>query len=81
MKNSVKVNFTLPEELNEMLKAQISDRKRSAFVAEAIRERLKRIEQEKLRDLLIEGYQARREEDAQINAEWEAITLESWPEE
>lgn len=35
----------------------------------------------KLRDkLLIEGYKAGREEGRKINKEWEAITLENWPE-
>ena len=29
---------------------------------------------------LDEGYAAGREEDAQLNREWEAATLESWPE-
>ncbi|GFP28961.1 hypothetical protein HKBW3S33_02377, partial [Candidatus Hakubella thermalkaliphila] len=31
-----------------------------------------------LRQALMEGYQARREEDTEINKKWEAATLEGW---
>ena len=42
-------------------------------------DRLEELEQEKLIRLLIEGYQATQIEDAEINKEWEDITLEKWP--
>ena len=61
-----------------MLKAHVSKRKRSAFVTAAIRDRLQEPEQERLRETLAEGYLARREEDAGVNAEWEAASLEDW---
>ena len=73
-----RVNFTIPEDLALMLKAHVGKRKRSAFVAAAIRDRLHQLEQERLRETLAEGYLARREEDAGINAEWEVATLEDW---
>lgn len=76
--NSLKLNFTIPEGIVATLKAHVGEGKRSAFVAEAIREKLIQLEQEQLRQTLMEGYLARRQEDAEINREWERPTLEGW---
>jgi hypothetical protein len=72
------MNYTIPEVTAKKLKAVVARRKRSAFVAAAIQEKLKRLEQERLVQTLIEGYVARQEEDAEINGEWERTTLEGW---
>ena len=61
-----------------MLKAHVNKRQRSAFVTAVIREKLQELEPERLRGALVEGYLARREEDAGVNAEWEAASLEDW---
>lgn len=74
----LRVNFTIPEEVVMSLKAQVSERKRSAFVGNAIREKLKELEEELLTQALAEGYLARRDEDARINREWEQPTVEGW---
>lgn len=76
---TLKLNFTVPEDVAEALKARVSRRKRSAFVAAAVADKLKELEQEHLRQSLVEGYQARRAEDTEINQEWEGATLEEWP--
>ena len=75
---TTKFNFTIPEDVAEALRTQVSSRKRSAFVSEAVRDRLNQIAGEKLKQLLIEGYTARKAEDKEINREWEQITLEKW---
>jgi hypothetical protein len=75
---SLRVNFTIPEDVAFMLKAHVRKRRRSAFVAAAIRDRLYQLEQERLRETLIEGYLARRGEDVSIGAEWETASLEDW---
>ncbi|MBA7497289.1 hypothetical protein ES704_00017 [subsurface metagenome] len=51
---------------------------KSGFISEAVKEKLERINKEKLDKLLIEGYKATRKEDKEINQEWEKITLEGW---
>jgi hypothetical protein len=38
------MNFTLPEQTAERLKALVSERKRSAFVASAVEEKLAQLE-------------------------------------
>jgi hypothetical protein len=73
---TLKLNFTVPEEVAEELKARVSKRKRSAFVSAAVLESLKKLEQEQLRQALVEGYKARQEEDAEVNREWEGATIE-----
>lgn len=70
-----RLNITIPEEINEEIK---SIPNKSSFIAEAIKEKIDRINKEKLDELLIEGYQATAKEDKMINDEWENITLEGW---
>ncbi len=75
---TLKLNFTVPEDIAELLRSRVDKRKRSTFVSAAVREKLQELEQEQLKQALREGYQTRREEDAKINSEWEEPTLESW---
>jgi hypothetical protein len=75
---TLKLNFTVPEDVAESLRNRISKRKWSAFVTEAVRTKLKELEEEQLNRVLAEGYQARREEGIEIDREWQATTLERW---
>jgi len=68
-------NITLPEEIAQEIKYIPN---KSGFISEAVKEKLDRINKEKLDKLLIEGYKATRKEDKEINQEWEKITLEGW---
>jgi hypothetical protein len=76
---TLKINFTVPEDVAEELKLRVSKRKRSAFVAAAVADKLKELEEEQLRQSLVEGYQARQAEDAGVDQEWEGAALEEWP--
>lgn len=75
---TMKLNFTVPEDVAELLRARVGKRKRSAFVSSAVMQKLKELERERLREELSEGYQARRKEDAENADEWEQVTLEDW---
>ena len=75
----VKMTFTIPEEIAHKLKDIVSDRQRSAFVADALREKLREAEKNAFEQELIQSYVERYEEDKAINAEWEVATLEGWP--
>jgi hypothetical protein len=70
-----RLNITLPEEIAQEIKYIPN---KSGFISEAVKEKLDRINKEKLDKLLIEGYKASRKEDKEINQEWEKITLEGW---
>lgn len=76
--STVRVNFTLPEEVSQRLRQSVLERTRSAFVAEAIKVRLDQLERQQFKQLLVEGYQARREEDHEVNQAWEVATLANW---
>ncbi len=77
---TIKLKFTIPEDVAERLQSYVRKGRQSAFVAAAVAEKLKRLEDAQLRQELIEGYQARRVEDSSINSEWEIANLENWPE-
>ena len=70
-----RLNITLPEEIAQGIKYIPN---KSGFISEAVKEKLERINKEKLDKLLIEGYKATRKEDKEISQEWEKITLEGW---
>ena len=75
---TIKLNFTVPEDIAAALKTRVNKRKRSAFVAMAVLDKLKELEKEQLTQALREGYQARRTEDVETDREWEGSTLEGW---
>lgn len=79
MGGAVKADFTIPMAILQRLKRIIQSQRRSAFVAEAIAEKLDAIERARLKAELREGYLATRDENAVLNREWEAATLEGWP--
>jgi len=70
-----RLNITLPEEIAQEIKYIPN---KSSFISEAVKEKIERINKEKLDKLLIEGYRATRKENKEINQEWEKITLEEW---
>ncbi len=70
-----RLNITIPEEIIEEIK-DIPNK--SAFISVAIKEKIERINKEKLDKLLIEGYKATCKEDREVNSEWEDIPLEDW---
>jgi metal-responsive CopG/Arc/MetJ family transcriptional regulator len=69
--NTVRVNITLPMEIAQMLR---NVKNKSAFIAEAIRERVEREEKSNLIKELTEGYQIRRKEDNELSLDWKNKT-------
>ena len=70
-----RLNITLLEEIAQKIKDVSNE---SHFITEAIKEKLERINKEKLDKLLIEGYKITKKEDKKNDEEWEKITLEGW---
>ena len=70
-----RLNITLPEQIAREIKDVPN---KSRFIAEALKEKLEKMKKEKLDRLLIEGYKATKEEDKNVDEEWEKITLESF---
>ncbi len=70
-----RLNITIPNTLAERMKDVPN---KSGLITEALQEKLRRIEKEKLDRLLVEGYRATRKEDKAMDEGWEKITLEGW---
>ena len=71
-----RLNITLPERVAEAIDVY---KNKSKFIAEAITEKIEKDKKEKLNTLLTEGYKSECSADKKINKEWEAATLEGWP--
>ena len=76
--NMVRMNITIPEELAEKLDQIVSSRKKSQFIADSLRQRIKRIEEEEREKKLAEGYKARKEEGLSIAEDFTSADLEGW---
>ena len=71
-----RLNITIPERVAEAIAPYEN---KSRFIADAIIEKIEKDKKEKLDRLLVEGYKSECVEDRKINEEWEAATLERWP--
>jgi len=78
--NTVRLNITLPEELARQLDNLAGTRKKSRFIAETLRQRIEKIQNEQLQTLLEEGYKSARQESLNITKEFEPVDLEGWDE-
>ena len=78
--NMVRMNITLPEDLARQLDKLVGPRKKSRFITETLKERVKKIEEDKLQKMLEEGYKTRKEESLSVAKEFEPVDLEGWDE-
>ena len=76
----IRMNITIPEDLARRLDDLVGQRKKSSFIAGALHERIKRIEQEELERMLEEGYRAGKQEGLDIAKDFEPVDLEGWDE-
>ncbi len=58
----------------------IGPRKKSHFIAETLKEKIERIQNEELQEILEEGYKVRKQESQSIAEEFESVDLEGWDE-
>lgn len=70
-----RLNITLPDDLEKEIES-VSNKSR--FIAQALREKFEREKRQKIDQLLIEGYQAAKEEDQTIDNDWQKATLRDW---
>lgn len=76
--NAVRMNITLPEELAKKLDELAGHKKKSQFIAEALRQKMEQLQNAQLQLLLEEGYKFNRQESISMAREFEAIDLEGW---
>ncbi len=75
---TVRLNVTLPKGLVKAMNRVTEPRKRSRFIAEAIRQKIEQKEKEEMEKLLVEGYQAAAKESLVLTKEFENADLEGW---
>jgi len=75
---TVRLNVTLPKSLVETMNRVTEPRKRSRFIAKAVRQKIEQIEKEEIEKLLVNGYQAAAKESLALTKEFESADLEGW---
>ena len=78
--SNVRLNITIPEEVARQLDSIVGVRGKSRFIAETLRKRIQEIEEQKLQQLLEEGYKTRKRESQAIAQDFEPADLEGWDE-
>jgi metal-responsive CopG/Arc/MetJ family transcriptional regulator len=78
--DTVRLNVTLPREIAEQLDNLAGPKKKSRFIAETLRQRIEKIQNERLQVLLEEGYKSTRQESLALAREFELVDLEGWDE-
>jgi hypothetical protein len=76
----VRLNLTLPKNIAKKLDLLAGSKGKSSFIAECLERRIAQIEEEKLKNLMAEGYQNTKAESLAFAQEFEAIDLEGWDE-
>ena len=75
-----RINITIPKDLVMELNQYTPPRKRSAFITEAIQQKIEQQKKDQLEKLLEEGYKARRKESSEITEEFASADMENWDE-
>ncbi len=65
--------------IRERLQSLIPPRKLNCFINEAIVEKIAALEQQRLEQVMKEGYLAGNDDRVTLNCDWEAVTVEDWP--
>ena len=77
---TIRLNITIPKDLSMALNKLTGPRKRSRFIAEAIRKQIEQRQKEEMEKILEEGYRAVGRESLNITKEFEIADLEGWDE-
>ncbi len=76
--DNVRLNVTIPKDLFVALSKHAGPRKKSQFIAQAIRKQIEQEQRQALDMALEEGYRNRKEESIGIANEFAATDLEGW---
>lgn len=76
--SSTRLNIVLPDDLVRQIDQVAGRRKRSQFIADAVKRRIIDLEKERLQREMAEGYRAARLEEDELMKEFEAADLEGW---
>ena len=77
---AMRTTVSLDERLHAKIKALTGTRGMNQFVNDALWEKIRRIDQEKLEAEMKAGYLATRADRVKLNEDWQTTNLEGWPE-
>ncbi len=75
---TVRLNITLPKGLVDAMNRITEPRKRSRFIAEAVRQKIELKDKEEMEKILEQGYRAAAKESLALTKEFENADLEGW---
>ncbi len=75
--DTIRLNITIPRDVFQDLEKLAGSRKRSRFIAEAVKEKIERHRKRELDTLLTEGYRACKQESIELSKEFESMDIES----
>jgi metal-responsive CopG/Arc/MetJ family transcriptional regulator len=70
----------LDKELADKVRDLVPTRGVNRFINEAVAEKVRKIERQKIEAEMIEGYLATNKDRDEIMADWDAVDHEGWPE-
>jgi len=77
---NTRLNISAKEEELELLRSVVPPRKMSRFIMDAATEKARKIRREQLRTGIVEAYEAEPTYLKDVGKEWEAVSIEGWPE-
>jgi len=76
--NGTRLNIVLPDALIREIDQVAGKRKRSQFIADAVKRRIADLEKNRVQREMVEGYRASAREDDELTRTFEAADLEGW---
>jgi len=74
----IRMNITLPKDLATSLDEMAGPRKRSQFIAQALRVMIDQLRKKEMDLQLTEGYRARKDENLKVAEAFEPFDVEGW---
>ena len=74
----IRMNITLPKDIATSLDEMAGPRKRSQFIAQALRMMIDQVKKREMDLQLTEGYRAGKEENLKVAEAFEPFDLEGW---
>lgn len=77
---AVRTTIYLDEVLLARVRELVPPRGLNRFLNDAVADKVRLLERQRIEEEMKEGYLATRQERADLNRDWEVVDLEGWPE-
>jgi len=76
---STRTTIQIDERLLDRVRKVVPRRGLSRFISETLEEKVSQIERRKIEEAMKEGYLATRRDREELNADWQGVDGEKWP--